>query len=169
MLQRWHDFFNMTGTAGATLIGLLFVVITLGTRLSAPHSIDGIRAFVTPTLVHFGGVLFLALVVLAPWPSAWLIGVILVLQGVSGLAYQIQVIRVRYRLDFVTLHPLDWIPYAAAPVLANASLLGGGAGVLADAPFAPYALAGASTLLLAIGIYGSWDLALWIIKNRNTP
>ena len=29
MLTTWSDFFTLTGTAGATLLGLLFVVVTL--------------------------------------------------------------------------------------------------------------------------------------------
>jgi hypothetical protein len=32
---------------------------------------------------------------------------------------------------------------------------------------APYAIAGAITLLLFAGIYGAWDLTLWMIKNRE--
>jgi hypothetical protein len=52
-------------------------------------------------------------------------------------------------------------------VLGNASVIAGGAGLIAEKSFAPYAIAGASTLLLLAGIYGSWDLTLWIIKNRD--
>ena len=57
MLHGWTNFFNLTGAAGAQLIGLLFVVATLGTALSTSQSLAGIRAFITPTLVNFGGVL----------------------------------------------------------------------------------------------------------------
>ncbi len=38
MFQGWDDFFMMVGTSGATLIGLLFVAITLGAGLSTPLS-----------------------------------------------------------------------------------------------------------------------------------
>ena len=37
----------------------------------------------------------------------------------------------------------------------------------AEKPFAPYAIAGASTLLLISGIYGAWDLTLWMVTNRD--
>ena len=33
--------------------------------------------------------------------------------------------------------------------------------------FAPYAVAAASTLLLAAGIYGAWDVTLWAMRNRK--
>ena len=153
--------------SGATLIGLLFVAVTLGTGLSSSQSVDGIRAFLTPTLVNFSGVLFQAMVVLAPWPSDWPIGLILILGGVAGVAYRINGIRVKRKLDFVALDRLDWIAYNGVPVLGNASLIAGGAGLIAHKSFAPYVIAGASALLLAAGIYGAWDLTLWIIKNRD--
>jgi hypothetical protein len=35
MLYGWDNFYIMAGTAGATLIGLLFVIITLSTHLSS--------------------------------------------------------------------------------------------------------------------------------------
>jgi hypothetical protein len=62
MLHGWDNFYIMAGTAGATLIGLLFVIITLGTHLSPSRVAHGVRAFLTPTLVHFGNVLLQALV-----------------------------------------------------------------------------------------------------------
>jgi len=172
MLHDWHEFFNVTATAGATLVGLLFVIVTLGaglptSRLSTSRALSSIRAFVTPTLVHFGGALFLSLVVLAPWPSAWPAGIILLLCGGASAAYQIHVFRMKRKLDFVALHWLDWIPYAGVPALANASLIAGAAGLIADQSFAPYAIASASTLLLVVGVYGAWDLTVWIVKNRD--
>ena len=71
MFHGWENFYMMAGTAAATLAGLLFVVITLSVSLAATPAAGGVHAFVTPVLVHFGGVLFLSLVLLAPWPAAW--------------------------------------------------------------------------------------------------
>ena len=168
MLHGWNNLFELTGAAGAQLIGLLFVVVTLGgTGLSPSQSVDGIRAFLTPTLVNFSGVLFQAVAVLALWPSDWLIGLILVVGGLAGLVYRVNGIRSKRKLDFVTLRGFDWIPYDGVPVLANVSLIAGGAGLIAEAAFAPYAIAVASALLLVAGIYGAWDFTLWTIKNRK--
>jgi hypothetical protein len=128
MLHGWENFYVMAGTAAATLAGLLFVVMTLGIQLSASHAAHGVHAFVTPTLVHFGGVLFQSLTVLAPWPSPWPLAIILGLCGIAGLAYGMIVIRKLRRLDFVSLDFGDWMAYAGAPELANASLVAGAAG-----------------------------------------
>jgi hypothetical protein len=167
MLHNWNNFFNMTGTAGGQLIGLLFVAVTLVAGLSKSQSADGIRVFLTPTLVNFSGVLFQAMVVLTPCPLDWPIGLILVLGGLAGLAYRIQGIRLKRGLKFVALHGLDWIPYDGIPVLGDVSIIAGGAGLIAAKSFAPYAIAASSALLLVAGIYGAWDLTLWIIKNQD--
>jgi hypothetical protein len=30
-IERWHDFYVLVGTAGATLVALLFVAVSIGT------------------------------------------------------------------------------------------------------------------------------------------
>ena len=121
----------------------------------------------TPTLILFGGVLLQCLVVLAPWPSAWPVGIILGLCGLTGLAYQIHVILMQRKIDFALLDWLDWALFSTVPALGSASLIAGAAGLIAEKPFAPYAIAAAITLLMFAGIYGAWDLTLWIARNRD--
>jgi hypothetical protein len=167
MFHGWENFYMMAGTAAATLAGLLFVVITLSVSLAATPAARGVHAFVTPVLVHFGGVLFLSLVLLAPWPSPWPLGLILGLGGLAGIAYAGLVTRLVRKLDFVSLDARDWIAYAGAPALANVGLLAGGAGLIAEKSFAPYPVAGAVMLLLFVGILDAWDLTLWIVRNHE--
>jgi hypothetical protein len=167
MLHAWDNFFILTGSAAATLIGLVFVSITVGTGFSTSRIEHGTRGFLTPTLIHLGAVLLQALVGLAPWPSAWPIGIILGLLGLTGLGYQVHVIAVRHEVGLVLIDWHDWLPYAGVPVLACASLTVGAVGLIAGKSFAPYAIAGAITLLLFAGVYGAWDLTLWIVKNRD--
>jgi hypothetical protein len=167
MLHGWDNFFIMAGTAAATLIGLLFVAVTVSTGFSTLSIVRGSRGFLTPTLIRFGGVLFLSLVVLAPWPSAWRIGIILSLGGLADLAYQIKVVIRRHQVGLVLLDWHDWLPYVGVPALGTASLIVGAVGLPAEQTFAPYVIAGATVLTLFAGIYGAWDLTLWMIKNRE--
>ena len=170
MLHGWENFFIVAATAGATLIGLLFVAVTLGAGLSTSQGLDATRAFLTPTLIRFSGVLFESLAMLPPWPSPWTVGTIVGLFGLIGLAYQIHVVLYQRRVDFVSLDWRDRTLFSIAPVLGNASLIAGAAGLIAEKPFAPYAIAGGIALLLLAGIYGAWDLTLWIARNRDkTP
>jgi len=157
---------SITGAAGAQLIGLVFVAVTLGVGLSAPRAAEGIRAFVTPTLVNFGSVLFQAVLMLAPWPSIQPLGWVLIASALVGLAQRVRAMLLKRKLDFVDLSRLDWIAYNGAPLLANLALVVGGAGIVLNNTLAPFAIAGASALLLFAGIYGAWDITLWIMRNR---
>jgi len=167
MLRGWDNFFIMAGTAAATLIGLVFVAVTVGTGFSKSSIVHGTRGFLTPTLIRFSGVLFLSLAVLAPWPSARPIGIILSMGGLVGLAYQIRVIVGRHKVGLILFNWYDWLPHVVVPALGSGSLIAGASGLLAERSFAPYAIAGAAVLLLFAGIYGAWDLTLWMIKNRE--
>ena len=167
MLHGWDNFFIKAGTAAATPIGLMFVAVTVGTGFSTSRIVHGTRSFVTPTLVRFVGVLFLSLAVLAPWPSALPIGIILSLGGVIGLAYQIKVAVTRHKVGLVLTGWHDWLPYVGVPALGSAGLIVGTAGLLVQKSFAAYAIACATVLPLFAGIYGAWDLTLWMIKNRE--
>jgi hypothetical protein len=167
MFHGWENFFIVSASAGATLIGLLFVAISLGAGLSTPQGLDATRAFLTPTLILFGGVLFECMAVLPPWPSAWPVGIILGLCGLTGLVLQIHVILKQRKLNFASLDWLDWTLFSFVPALGYASLIAGAAGLIAEKSFAPYAIAAAITLLLLAGIYGAWSVTLWIARNRD--
>ena len=107
------------------------------------------------------------------WPCcrlgrrAWPVGIILGLIGLAGLAYQIFVILEQRKIGFVSLERFDWTMFSVVPVLGDASLIAGAAGLIAERRFAPYAIAGAITLLLGAGIYGAWSITLWIARNRD--
>ena len=167
MLHGWENFFIVCATAGATLIGLLFVAITLGSGLSTPQGLDVTRYFLTPTFTRFSAVLFVCMALLPPWSSPLPAGIILGLIGLTGFAYQARVIFNQRQVNFVLLDWLDRILFSVTPLLGSASLIAGAAGLIADKPFAPYAIAGTITLLLLAGIYGAWHLTLWIAKNRD--
>jgi hypothetical protein len=165
VLHEWDNFYITTGAASASLIGLLFVVVTLGARMPSSDKVDGVRAFLIPALVHFCGVLLIALVVLSPFASPWPVAVIFCLAGSGGLAYLTKIILMRRKVDFISLYWLDWIPYAVVPALGNVSMIAGAAGLIAESSCAPYAIAGAATLFLFLGIYEAGDLTFWIIRN----
>ena len=168
MLISWSNFFTLTGSAGATLLGLLFVVVTLGTDLSTSRKLDVARASMTPALYSFTGVLVQSMVVQVPWHSNLPSGVIFVVLGIGGLIYRINAVRVRGRLHLRAIQGrVDWIFHNAVPVTASAILISGGAGLIAGAAFAPFAVAGCSTLLLVSGIYRTWGETLALIGTRG--
>ena len=66
-LAGWENFYVIVGSAAGALIGLQFVVVTLVAESPAQRVAEGVAAFATPAIVHFGVVLLLSAVVSAPW------------------------------------------------------------------------------------------------------
>jgi len=168
MLTGWSNFFTLTGTAGATLVGLLFVVVTLNTALTASRKLDIARASMTPALYNFTDVLLQSMVVLVPWQSKWPSGVILILLGIWGLIYRINRVIARNKLHLRAIHGLvDRIFHNWVPVAASVILLSGGVGLFVGAAFTPFAVASSSTLLLVSGIYRTWGETLALIGIQD--
>jgi hypothetical protein len=167
MLHAWDNFFNLAGQAAATLMGLIFVAVTVVTGFSTSRIMEGARGFLTPTLVHFGIVLLQVLALLAPWSSAWPLGIVLGLLGLAGLGYQVKAIFTRQQVGSDLLKGLDLLPWLGVPALGYTSMIVGAVGLIARKSFAPYAMAGATMLLLFAGAYAAWDLTLWIVTNRD--
>lgn len=154
MLSAWSNFFEMTGSAAATLVGLLFVVVTLGNGLPTARTMDIARASMTPALYSFGGVLFQSMMALVPWPSDVPSGVIFVVVGIYGFGYRLNAIRLRNTMHLKAINTrVDRIFHNVVPLVASVSVICGGAGLIAKAAFGPYAIAIASMLLLLSGIY----------------
>ncbi len=51
-LHDWQNFYLLVGTAAATLVGLMFVAISLGVRSITQQHIPALRVFVSPTLIQ---------------------------------------------------------------------------------------------------------------------
>ena len=85
-MDDWDNFYMLAGGTAGTLIGLIFVVITLGMDHAQGGDMLCIRIFVTPILVYFVSLLVVAMVMvppMAPLARAVSLGAI----GCAGIAY----------------------------------------------------------------------------------
>jgi hypothetical protein len=106
LLDAWHDFDLLIGTAAATLVGLMFVAASIGASVFMEKDRAAMKAFISPTVVHFSAVLVVAMVSLIPshdWPT---LAGLLALVGIPGAAYSanlwLQVfVRRRFNIDIV--------------------------------------------------------------------
>jgi hypothetical protein len=85
-LTQWESFYVIVGSSAGALTGLQFVVIALIAEAEAAASMQEVRAFGTPTVVHFCAVLFVSAVLSAPWHALSSAGLALDACGVAGLA-----------------------------------------------------------------------------------
>ena len=166
-LAEWTDFYLITGTAAAALTGLQFIVQTLlASEAIRPATAGdpqaGIEAFGTPTVVHFTLSLVISAVMCVPWHGYGSLRATLGAIGVGALVYAIVVMRRTHRQRSYDPVAEDWIFHVILPgaayagVLACAVFLGdGGEWELFD-------IAGATLLLLCIGIHNAWDTVTWL-------
>src|SRR5437588_12331182 len=123
-LSAWQNFYVIVGSSAGALIGLQFVVLTLiAQRPLAQDGGQAGHAFATPTIVHFGAVLLLAGILVAPWHGIRTAAILWGLMGVSGAVYAAIVVR-RMRMQ-TTYKPEfeDWLfhvllPFASYAILA---------------------------------------------------
>ena len=84
-IASWHDFYIMVGTAAATLVGLLFVSLSLNSHLITGDENTEARLMAAQTFSNFLSVLMFAVLFLIPDPGRWGLGVPLAFIGSAGL------------------------------------------------------------------------------------
>ncbi len=162
-LSAWQGFYVIVGSAGAALIGIQFVVITLVAWMRRRPEPTTISAFATPTVVHFAGALVVSAVMSAPWPSLALPSVALAIWGFGGLVYGATVIlRARRQTGYRPVRE-DWLWYAILPCAAYTALALGAAFLTATPPTALIVIAAAALAMLLIGIHNAWDSVTHIV------
>jgi hypothetical protein len=165
-LERWHDFFVLIGTAGVTLTGLLFVVVSLGPGVVAKNRATGVRAFVTPNAVFFTTALVVAAVLLIPDLPATAAGAFLCIGAAASIVYLIST-RASQHWRFQKLPVEDWVWYIGLPLVSYLLLFAGGAGILSNAAWSFHTVAIGLILLLVAGIHNAWDLVIWITNKEH--
>jgi hypothetical protein len=168
LLEAWHDFDLLIGTAAATLVGLMFVAASIGASVFLEKDRAAMKAFISPTVVHFSAVLVVAIVSLIPshdWPA---LAGLLALVGIPGAVYSanlwLQLFVRRFNIDIV-----DRLFYALIPVLGYLLLLLAALVLFRQSPAGLDLLAAAQITLLLAGIRNAWDMMLWIVIRAPTP
>lgn len=167
-LAGWHEFYSFAGTAAATLMGLLFVVMSLGQRLLATDEGErATRAFFTPIVIFFGTVIVVAMFMLIPHASSGALGVLLGVIALAGLAFMIASGAHRaWRISELGVDDLFW--YVVLPYLGFAVIGASGVCIWKDVAVGFYALAGAVVLMLVVGIRNLWDLVIYNIQHSGS-
>jgi hypothetical protein len=161
----WENFYVIVGSSAAALTGLQFVVVALGAEGSHIRA-EGVRAFATPTVVHFCAVLLMSAILSAPWPTAPHAAIALTILGVLGFGYTLLVTRRARRQS--TYAPVfeDWLWHSILPLIGYTSLFAASIALLSKPHWPLFVIAGAALLLLFIGIHNAWDGATWIAIER---
>jgi hypothetical protein len=131
-------------------------------RAMTKRHADAIDAFGTPTIMHFGAVLIVSLILSAPWPSLSLVAVALGISGCIGVGYVGIVIRRARRQTGYQLVMEDWTWHMVLPLIAYVAIAAAALTLGRHALMSLFGVAGAALLLLCIGIHNAWDSVTYI-------
>jgi hypothetical protein len=170
LLHEWHDFYVLLGTASATLVGLMFIATSIGATVFNEESRAALAAFITPTVVHFGAVLFACLVVTIPTHSWHSLGAVLGAGGLAGTVHSgrllvLLIIRQRFNVDLE-----DRLFYVLIPLVAYVVALTAAVLLFEQSAIGAELIAVALLILLLAGLRNAWDMMVWImIKVPGGP
>jgi hypothetical protein len=166
-LAGWDNFYVIVGSAAGGLTGLTFVIIAL-IREGRHVRPTGVRAFVTPTIVHFGGVLALAAFVSMPHQQLLTLSAGFLTGGLAGLGYGVFTgLNMRRQAPKYIPVREDWTWHVILPTLVYAALLVMGILIWYRPAQTQFGVAAASLSLLFIGIRNAWDIAIWMTTHRD--
>ena len=166
----WSNFYIITGSSAAALTGLMFVVISLttGSRLvrKAGEAGAGFAVFSTPTVVHFCAAFFISGILSAPWWGLLPADILIGLTGLAGIVYVARAIYAAQCLTSYKLDLEDWVWFAVFPLVAYGAIVATAIMLPAYAPTALFVLAGATLLLIFIGIRNAWDIVTYLAADQ---
>jgi hypothetical protein len=165
-LAGWANFYVIVGSSAGALTGLQFVVMTLITEAKV-GGMQEIRAFGTPTVVHFCAALLVSAIMSAPWPALSNVDFCIGACGAAGVAYASSIIW-HARKSSYNPDAEDWFWYAALPLAAYGTLIVGAILLWTRPTSSLFVIAATTLVFLFIGIHNSWDTVTYIaVQNQQ--
>jgi hypothetical protein len=164
-LARWQNFYVIVGSSAGALTGLQFVTMTLLAE-GGINDERALRAFGSPTVVHFCVALLISAIANCPWGTLAAAAVALGCCGIGGFAYSLKVIRHARKQTAYQPDREDWMWYGWLPVVVYASLMVSGFLLARDTTLGLFLVAAVALTLLFLGIHNSWDSVTYIALHR---
>lgn len=168
-LDVWRDFYTFTGTAAATLMGLMFVVVSLVQRvLTTEEGRAAVGAFFTPIVAFFATEIVVTMLLLIPAITATWLALSLAGVGIVGVAYMVASgVHARWRKGDLDLD--DWIWYFVLPAASYVIIIVSAVAVWNASAYGMYGIAVVMGVLLLIGVRNAWDLVVYTLQRASDP
>jgi hypothetical protein len=163
MLEHWHDFYLLVGTAASALLALLFVAVSIGAAVLSRDSRGPTRTYMSPVAFHFTAVLFVSAVALVPAHTQTSLSLLLGVSAGVGIVYAAFVTR-RLLSDGIADLP-DRLAYGLSPLIAYAAILAAAVLSYRGVEQAVEVLASGVLVLLIINVRNAWDLLLAMARR----
>jgi hypothetical protein len=161
-LEKWANFYVVASAAAATLVGLLFVALSLASERRPKRDAFKIRVYLTPVVAYFSSVLFLAALLTIPNQTPVTAAACTCSVGVVGLGYSSS-LAIRRGVRTFYDHASDLIPYVALPFAAYLLVIAGGFQLLERPQIGLDLVAAGMLSLVTIAIRNAWAIAVSIM------
>jgi hypothetical protein len=168
-LAGWQNFYMATGTASATLAGLLFLALTFGSGMVTEDAAKAIRVWGEPILNDFVQVLVISCLAQCPGLDPLLLGSFFLLY-VSWRVWRLWEVAKHFKAYAAgTLELGDWLEMVIYPGLLYILFALSALGILLASSWAPWALAIDVLGLLLLGINNTWSQVVWMVVEKSKP
>lgn len=158
-ISGWRDFYVIAGTASATLVGLLFVGLSLHLRVVVAS--PDVRALARVTLANFGVILFVALFLVIPEGQSAAASQVLG-SGVVSLAIIAPSLVAAGRSHGRILRVRQLVLRFGVSTVSYVAVIVAGVLLLASSSLAFTLLVIATIVLLFVSLRNTWDLLVTV-------
>jgi hypothetical protein len=163
-IAGWHDFYILAGTSSATLVGLLFVGLSLHLQIVVTTS--EVRSLARVTLANFGAVVFMALFMVIPEGASsaglQLIGVGIVSLVVAGPSLVGVVRRGEWTFEMSAMERVRVALRFGLSGLSYIAIIVAGVLLLSSVSAAFTVLLITTVVLLVVSLRNTWDLLVTV-------
>ncbi len=167
-MESWQSFYVIVGSAGAALIGIQFVIVTLVANRRKRPPLESFTAFGTPTVLHWTSAMLISAAMTVPWHSLLAVSVTLGAFGAFGLVYSAIAVRRTYRQTYYVPVWQDWLWFSLCPIAAYAELAVAAFFLRTRTGLALFGVAAAALGLLLIAIRNAWDSVTHLVVGGDS-
>jgi len=169
MFRDWSEFYLLTGSAAAVLIGLVFVVVSLMQDRPRSSVLNGSKLYMGPVVLHMSFVLVLSGAALVPNIDGHQFATVAWIIALWGLARGIYSTRGLLRLWTPTneVHWTDIGYYGAIPSALYVAMGVVAIGFWIGAGWAADGIAVVVTGLILLSIRDEYDLVTWLAPKSD--
>ena len=167
-VHDWQGFYSLLGGASATLVGLMFVTVSIGSRIYNEAAEAKVRTFVTPTVNYFSLVLLLSASMNIPTQNTLFLTIEWALAGLVGVRYCLSHLSPLLGFKQEGIMKLrGWLWHLGLPMTATTAVLAAGLS-FAFSPTLSLNLAALGIILLVVvGLQNSWNTTLILIARSS--
>jgi len=164
-VEQWANFHMITSAAAATLLGLLFVAITLAIELGRKDR-SSLKTYITPTATCLSIILLMNATLTIPTQTRLTTVICICLGGIGGLAYSVSLV-VRRGGGISFYDRVDLFYYVVFPLAGYALVVAGGLLLLRTPQIGLTLVAAGVLILLGMAIRNSYAIVITIVSREN--